>query len=165
MSTWYDTGSKQGSQRDADLWRSVTCCYLPSSPTNRIIGGLRATRHAALNEWQQSVTLGSRLNPCFWKCGRRGGRRFLLAASLGEHNLRAVIWLHLVNFWEGGSREIMSNGDTLCCSNKVKLVIIITAHKHLPTHISCLNYTVRINAVCNGHLFGNYTMALGIIVL
>lgn len=41
----------------------------------------------------------------------------------------------------------MSNGDTLCCCYKVKLVIIITAHKHPPTHVSCLNYTVRINVV------------------
>lgn len=47
----------------------------------------------------------------------------------------------------GGFREIMSNGDTLCCSNKVKLVIIITVHKHPPTHISCLYHTVRINVV------------------
>lgn len=141
-------------------------CHLHRA--NRIIGGLRTTRHTALNEWQQSVTLGSRLNPCFWNCRRRGGRRFLLAASLGEHNLRAVIWLHLVNFGEGvggwgGSWEIMSNGDTLCCSNKVKLVIIITAHK--PRSHTFPAWIIHKYSSRNGHLFGNYTVVLGIIVL
>lgn len=81
---------------DADRPWSVTwCVFCRICGVNVISGSPCTTRHTALNEWQQSVTLFSRLNPCFWQYSRGGGRQFLLGASFAEHELCVVVWLQL----------------------------------------------------------------------
>lgn len=73
--------------------RGVFFCRIHG--VNVISGSPCTTRHTALNEWQQSVTLFSRPNPCFWQYSRGGGQQFLLGASFAEHELCVVVWLQL----------------------------------------------------------------------